>query len=33
MDISALMLHRYEAGYKVDQWVKNEQLAGRFCGF
>ena len=32
-DISALMLHRYEAGYRLDRLKRNEQLASRFNGF
>ena len=33
LDISALMIHRYDAGYRLDQLKKNEQLASRFNGF
>ena len=33
MDISALMLHRYNAGYKLDQIKINEALSSKFIGF
>lgn len=33
MDISALMLHRHEAGYRLENLVANENLSGRFSGF
>lgn len=32
-DISALMLHRYDAGYRLDRLRRSEQLASRFSGF
>ena len=33
MDISALIIHRYDAGYRLDQLKKNELIASRFNGF
>ena len=33
LDISALMLHRYNAGYKLDQIKVNEALSSKFNGF
>jgi hypothetical protein len=32
-DISALMLHRYEAGYRLHTLDRNEAMAGRFSGY
>ena len=33
LDISALMIHRLNAGYKLDTLKHNAQLSGRFMHF
>jgi hypothetical protein len=33
LDISALMLHRYQAGYRLERIGLNEQLSSHFSGY